>query len=54
MFALQETIENYFENRQQLSPDNAPHDIVNAVNEVISKLDSGEVRVAEKIDNNCD
>lgn len=49
MHALQNIIESAFEERQQLTPNNAPKEIVVAVNEVISCLDSGQLRVAEKI-----
>src|SRR5690349_7733301 len=48
--ALITTIEAAFEQRTQFSPKNAPADIRAAVDEVISLLDSGKVRVAEKRD----
>lgn len=50
MTSLQSMIEQHFEQRQQLSPDNATPDILNAVDEVITGLDQGHLRVAEKID----
>jgi len=49
MTSLQSIIEQHFEQRQQLSPDNATPEILNAVNEVITGLDQGHLRVAEKI-----
>jgi 2,3,4,5-tetrahydropyridine-2-carboxylate N-succinyltransferase len=39
-----------FEERASLTPGNAPADIVAAVDQAIALLDSGAVRVAEKID----
>jgi 2,3,4,5-tetrahydropyridine-2-carboxylate N-succinyltransferase len=45
---LKKTIEAAFENRADLSPDNADSSIRNAVSEAIGLLDSGEQRVAEK------
>ena len=48
MEQLQAIIEEAFENRAALSPTNAPAPVREAVNAVISKLDSGELRVAEK------
>jgi len=50
MNALQNTIEQAFEQRQNLSPTSAPQELIAAVNEVLSCLDSGQYRVAEKID----
>jgi 2,3,4,5-tetrahydropyridine-2-carboxylate N-succinyltransferase len=47
MSSLQIIIEDAFENRQSFTPDHAPNDVLEAVNEVISKLDSGVLRVAE-------
>lgn len=46
---LQTLIESYFEDRQTLTPDHAPAELKAAVEEVISALDTGEMRVAEKI-----
>lgn len=51
MQEIQQVIESAFENRAALDPQSAPQDIKEAVNQVISLLDSGQVRVAEKIDN---
>ncbi len=51
MTALQQIIEQHFEQRQTLTPDNASPEIINALEEVISGLDSGHLRVAEKIQN---
>ncbi|RUO36310.1 2,3,4,5-tetrahydropyridine-2,6-dicarboxylate N-succinyltransferase [Aliidiomarina sanyensis] len=50
MSQLQQTIENAFENRGELSPSKAPEAIRAAVNEVLAGLDAGTLRVAEKID----
>ena len=49
---LKDTIEAAFENRSQFSPQNAPQDIKIAVNESLSLLESGKLRVAEKINGN--
>ncbi|MCH8500472.1 MAG: 2,3,4,5-tetrahydropyridine-2,6-dicarboxylate N-succinyltransferase [Aliidiomarina sp.] len=50
MSALQQVIEQAFENRQELSPSSAPTDVRAAVAEVLARLDNGSLRVAEKID----
>lgn len=50
MSALQNTIEQAFENRQAFSPASAPAEVRNAVAEVLAGLDNGSLRVAEKID----
>jgi 2,3,4,5-tetrahydropyridine-2,6-dicarboxylate N-succinyltransferase len=47
--SLQHIIETAFEDRAKISPQNAPKDIKDAVIRVIEQLDSGEARVAEKI-----
>ena len=44
---LEATINEAFENRDSLSPSNAPADIVDAVEQAIAMLDSGQARVAE-------
>ncbi|HAU0815610.1 TPA: 2,3,4,5-tetrahydropyridine-2,6-dicarboxylate N-succinyltransferase [Legionella pneumophila] len=49
MNSLQALIEQAFENRQNLSLDTASSDLINAINEVLSGLDNGQFRVAEKI-----
>ncbi|MHB1948818.1 MAG: 2,3,4,5-tetrahydropyridine-2,6-dicarboxylate N-succinyltransferase [Gammaproteobacteria bacterium] len=46
---LKTVIETAFERRTELSPQNAPHELKEAVNHVIALLDSGKARVAEKI-----
>ncbi len=51
MQILQTLIEQAFEQRQTLSMDTASHELITAVNEVLSGLDSGQYRVAEKINN---
>ena len=50
MHALQQIIDDAFENRASLSPASAPAEIRNAVEEVIAGLDAGTLRVAEKKD----
>lgn len=50
MNPLQITIEKYFEQRQSLTAGSAPGELFTAVNDVIEGLDSGHLRVAEKID----
>lgn len=51
MSSLQTIIEQAFEDRLNLSPSNAKPELLAAVNEVLSCLDSGQFRVAEKINN---
>ena len=51
MQQLKSIIELAFEGRQSLSPETAEPDILIAVNEALEGLDSGEYRVAEKVDN---
>ena len=50
MHALQQIIDDAFENRASLSPSSSPAEIRNAVEEVIAGLDAGTLRVAEKKD----
>src|SRR5258706_5743828 len=50
MNELQPTIEQAWDKRAELSPDTAPAKIGAAVNEVMSGLDAGTLRVAERID----
>ena len=50
MEALARLIDEAFENRASLSPGNAPHEIREAVEQTLSLLDRGELRVAEKRD----
>lgn len=50
MQAAQQIIETAFENRAQYSPANAPAELREAVDFVLSQLDSGALRVAERID----
>jgi len=47
---LAATIDAAFEERTKLAPGNAPADVIAAVDEAIALLDSGEARVAEKVD----
>lgn len=51
MSSLQTIIEQAFEERHSLSPLNAPSELLAAVEEIRSCLDSGQYRVAEKINN---
>lgn len=48
MQALQSTIESAFEDRQNLHPANAPAELIAAIQTVLSGLDAGNYRVAEK------
>lgn len=50
MQALQSIIDNAFENRADITPNNVEPHIRDAINNVIEQLDSGKLRVAEKID----
>jgi 2,3,4,5-tetrahydropyridine-2-carboxylate N-succinyltransferase len=50
MQALQQIIDDAFENRASLSPTSAPANIREAVESVIAGLDDGSLRVAEKKD----
>jgi len=50
MQALQQIIDDAFENRASLSPSSAPANIREAVESVIAGLDDGSLRVAEKKD----
>src|ERR1035437_6064702 len=49
---LQQTIEKAWENRADIQPSKAPAKIGEAVAQVISQLDQGKLRVAEKISGN--
>jgi len=48
MEQIRSTIEEAFEKRAEINPSNAPADVVEAVEAVLDKLDSGELRVAER------
>lgn len=50
MSQLENVINDNFENRKNLSADNATRDLKSAVAEVLNGLDSGHLRVAEKKD----
>lgn len=52
MKSLQITIENAFENRSNLSPQNTPPEMKEAIVETVHLLDTGKIRVAEKIEGN--
>lgn len=51
MNALQTIIEDAFAERNNLSLHNVKTDLLTAINEVLSCLDNGQLRVAEQIDN---
>lgn len=50
MHPLENLINDAFENRANISPTNAPADLRAAVAEILTLLDTGKLRVAEKID----
>jgi 2,3,4,5-tetrahydropyridine-2-carboxylate N-succinyltransferase len=50
MSKLQETIEQAFDKRAELSPSSAPGSVKEAVKQVLADLDAGRLRVAEKKD----
>ncbi|KTC65745.1 2,3,4,5-tetrahydropyridine-2,6-carboxylate N-succinyltransferase (plasmid) [Legionella adelaidensis] len=49
MSSLQTIIEQYFEQRTHLNPENAPKDLTHSIEEVRHLLDNGKIRVAEKM-----
>lgn len=49
MQALQSIIDNAFEQRAEITPDNVEPQVRDAINNVIAQLDSGKLRVAEKL-----
>jgi 2,3,4,5-tetrahydropyridine-2-carboxylate N-succinyltransferase len=49
MIDLQQTIEEHFEQRQSITPDNASPQLLDALEDVMVGLDNGTFRVAEKI-----
>ena len=49
MTTLQHTIEENFEQRQSITPDNASPQLLSGLEEVMAGLDNGTFRVAEKI-----
>ena len=50
MTSLQTTIETAFDNRANITPATVTAEVKNAVDSALAMLDSGEARVAEKID----
>jgi 2,3,4,5-tetrahydropyridine-2-carboxylate N-succinyltransferase len=48
--ALADLITSAFEDRAKFSPKSAPKDVIEAVNQALTLLDSGEERVANKVD----
>ncbi|MBA2656124.1 MAG: 2,3,4,5-tetrahydropyridine-2,6-dicarboxylate N-succinyltransferase [Tatlockia sp.] len=51
MDELKKIIETGYEQRQNLSPETASKELILAVDEIISMMDQGTLRIAEKIDN---
>lgn len=51
MTSQKNLIEHYFEERQTITPMSAPIELKQTISEVIAGLDSGQLRVAEKINN---
>lgn len=51
MSDIESIINEHFDNRAKITPNNASQELKDAVNNAISKLDNGHARVAEKIDN---
>ena len=49
---LEKIINSAWENKENVDQ-NSDQDLKHAINEIINKLDSGKVRVAEKIDGKC-
>ncbi len=49
MTALEQVINHHFEQRQQLTPNNVSNTLRDALEEVMTGLDKGQLRVAEKI-----
>ncbi|MBL6734700.1 MAG: 2,3,4,5-tetrahydropyridine-2,6-dicarboxylate N-succinyltransferase [Shewanellaceae bacterium] len=50
MTTLQERLESAFNNRHQLTPSNAPTSLKKDIQYVLQQLDSGQLRVADKIE----
>jgi len=50
MNQLKQTIEQAFEDRAEITPSNVSSDVLNAINETLNLLDSGELRVAQPSD----
>ena len=48
---MEALINQAFEDRAILSPQSAPHEIRDTVQDIIQQLDVGKIRVAEKINN---
>jgi 2,3,4,5-tetrahydropyridine-2-carboxylate N-succinyltransferase len=48
---LQSLIESAYEDRAKLTPQNVPNETKQAIEEIIEKLDSGKIRIAEKRNN---
>ncbi len=50
MLQTQELIAYYFEKRTEISPDQAPAELIHTLKEVLNALDQAKLRVCEKID----
>jgi 2,3,4,5-tetrahydropyridine-2-carboxylate N-succinyltransferase len=51
MHELQTIVEKHFEQRNSITPKNAPAELLIAIEEIFNKLDTGSIRVAEKSNN---
>ena len=51
MHHLSTLIDNFFEQRNTLSLQNAPHELVSAIEYIINELDAGNLRVAQLVNN---
>ena len=47
---MQDIINSYFEKREQISPSSAPAELQNTLKQVFDKLETGDLRVCQKID----
>lgn len=50
MHPYQELIEYFFEKRLDITPANAPQELIHALHDILALLDEGKLRVAEKIE----
>jgi len=51
MVDLQKLIESSFANRASINPTNASQELKSAINNILTDIDSGKLRIAEKINN---
>ena len=49
MEQLKNTIEQAWENRDNIAPSSVTEDVFNTINDALALLDSGKARVAEKV-----